>query len=54
MVEKTKFLFYYFKLRLTTQLGVHKTSNPVDREWRWKHWQSIKAAQQHRRSQENA
>ncbi len=45
MAEKIRFWFYYMKLRLTVLLGVHKTSNPLDVEWRRRHWNDIKAAQ---------
>ncbi len=49
MAEKIRFWFYYMKLRLTVLLGVHKTSNPLDVEWRRNHWDDIKAAQRRKR-----
>ncbi len=43
-MNKIRFLFYYLKMRLTTAIGFHETHNPLDMEWRWKHWQGIEAS----------
>lgn len=42
-MDKIRFLIYYLNLRLTTAIGLHQTYNPLDMEWRWRHWQQIKA-----------
>jgi hypothetical protein len=44
MREKISFWFYYVKLRISVSLGIHRTVNPLDIEWRRRHWQGIKAA----------
>ncbi len=44
MREKISFWFYYVKLRIAVSLGIHRTVNPLDIEWRRRHWQGIKAA----------
>lgn len=33
------FTLYYVKLRLSVVVGAHRTKNPLDVNWRWKHWQ---------------
>ncbi len=33
------FSMYYCKLQLSVLLGIHKTANPLDWNWRWNHWQ---------------
>jgi hypothetical protein len=43
MREKIGFWFYYVKLRIAVSLGIHRTVNPLDIEWRWRNWEGIKA-----------
>ncbi|MDQ3129482.1 MAG: hypothetical protein ACR2IA_02615 [Pyrinomonadaceae bacterium] len=33
------FTLYYSKLQLSVLLGIYKTANPLDLNWRWNHWQ---------------
>jgi hypothetical protein len=35
------FLLYYCKLRVSTIVGIHQTSHPLDIKWRWRHWQRM-------------
>jgi hypothetical protein len=37
-----KFLFYYVALRLAVFFGIRRTLNPLDYQWRWKHWKNRK------------
>jgi hypothetical protein len=44
MREEINFWFYYVKLRIAVSLGIYRTVNPLDIDWRRRHWQGIKAA----------
>jgi len=32
------FLVYFLKLRFLVAFGMHKTANPLDWNWRMRHW----------------
>jgi hypothetical protein len=49
MRERISFWFYYVKLRIAVSLGTLRTTNPLNIEWRRRHWQGIKAAKRRKR-----
>jgi hypothetical protein len=49
MRERISFWFYYVKLRIAVSLGTYRTANPLNIEWRRRHWQGIRAAKRRKR-----
>ncbi len=37
-MRKIYFLIYFIKLRLMVLLHIHHTTNPLDFDWRFRHW----------------
>lgn len=42
------FSLYYCKLRLGAMLGVHRTANPLNLNWRWNYWQDKRQRRRNR------
>jgi hypothetical protein len=42
LVKSVTFGFYYVRLRLAVVFGLHRTANPLDVAWRWRHFDAMR------------